>query len=63
MKNKQLKVATVIGTRPEIIRLSRILAYLEKTCDHSLILLVRTMIMSSIKYFLMIWVSASLITF
>jgi UDP-N-acetylglucosamine 2-epimerase len=37
MKNKQLKVATVIGTRPEIIRLSRILAYLEKTCDHSLI--------------------------
>jgi UDP-N-acetyl-L-fucosamine synthase len=37
MKNKRLKVVTVIGTRPEIIRLSRVLACLDKTCDHSLI--------------------------
>ena len=37
MKNKRLKVATVIGTRPEIIRLSRILARLDKTCEHTLI--------------------------
>jgi UDP-N-acetylglucosamine 2-epimerase len=37
MKNKKLKVATVIGTRPEIIRLSRVLACLDKTCDHILI--------------------------
>lgn len=37
MKNKKLKVATVVGTRPEIIRLSRVLACLEKTCDHVLI--------------------------
>jgi len=36
MKNKQLKVATVIGTRPEIIRLSRVLARLDKTCEHIL---------------------------
>jgi UDP-N-acetyl-L-fucosamine synthase len=37
MKNIKLKVATVIGTRPEIIRLSRVLACLDKTCDHVLI--------------------------
>ena len=37
MKNKRLKVATVIGTRPEIIRLSRVLARLDESCDHVLI--------------------------
>ena len=37
MKIKQLKVATVIGTRPEIIRLSRVLARLDQTCEHVLI--------------------------
>ena len=37
MKNKRLKVATVIGTRPEIIRLSRVLARLDQTCEHVLI--------------------------
>jgi len=37
MKNKRLKVATVIGTRPEIIRLSRVLACLDQTCEHILI--------------------------
>lgn len=37
MKNKRLKVATVIGTRPEIIRLSRVLARLDQTCEHILI--------------------------
>jgi UDP-N-acetylglucosamine 2-epimerase len=34
---KRLKVATVIGTRPEIIRLSRVLARLDQTCEHVLI--------------------------
>jgi UDP-N-acetylglucosamine 2-epimerase (non-hydrolysing) len=34
---KKLKVATVIGTRPEIIRLSRIIARLDQYCDHVLI--------------------------
>jgi UDP-N-acetylglucosamine 2-epimerase (non-hydrolysing) len=34
---KKLKVATVIGTRPEIIRLSRVLARLDQTCEHVLI--------------------------
>ncbi len=37
MKNKLLKVATVVGTRPEIIRLSRVLARLDETCKHVLI--------------------------
>ncbi|QJB69746.1 non-hydrolyzing UDP-N-acetylglucosamine 2-epimerase [Parasphingorhabdus halotolerans] len=33
----KLKVATVIGTRPEIIRLSRVLAALDAHCEHVLI--------------------------
>ncbi len=31
---KKLKVLTVVGTRPEIIRLSRVLARLDEYCDH-----------------------------
>ncbi|ONF91973.1 non-hydrolyzing UDP-N-acetylglucosamine 2-epimerase [Leptospira santarosai] len=31
---KKLKVSTIIGTRPEIIRLSRVLAKLDQYCDH-----------------------------
>ena len=34
---KKLKIATIVGTRPEIIRLSRILAKLDEYCDHILI--------------------------
>ena len=34
---KKLKVASVVGTRPEIIRLSRVLAELDKYCDHVLV--------------------------
>ena len=34
---KKLKVATVVGTRPEIIRLSRVLAKLDEHCEHALI--------------------------
>lgn len=34
---KRLKVATIVGTRPEIIRLSRVLARLDEHCDHILI--------------------------
>ena len=33
----RLKVATVVGTRPEIIRLSRVVARLDGCCDHVLI--------------------------
>lgn len=32
-----LKVITIVGTRPEIIRLSRIIYILDKYCDHKLI--------------------------
>lgn len=34
---KKLKVMTVVGTRPEIIRLSRVLARLDDYCDHVLV--------------------------
>ncbi|MBO6577035.1 MAG: UDP-N-acetylglucosamine 2-epimerase (non-hydrolyzing) [Rhodothermales bacterium] len=34
---KRLKIATVVGTRPEIIRLSRVLAALDRHCEHVLI--------------------------
>ena len=33
----KLKVVTVVGTRPEIIRLSRVMAALDKACDHVLV--------------------------
>ncbi|WP_289645931.1 UDP-N-acetylglucosamine 2-epimerase (non-hydrolyzing) [uncultured Escherichia sp.] len=35
--SKKLKVITFVGTRPEIIRLSRIIALLDKYCDHILV--------------------------
>lgn len=31
---KKLKVITIVGTRPEIIRLSRVMARLDEHCDH-----------------------------
>lgn len=34
---RKLKVVTVVGTRPEIIRLSRVLARLDEYCDHVLV--------------------------
>lgn len=34
---KKLKVVTVVGTRPEIIRLSRVMARLDETCEHVLV--------------------------
>jgi UDP-N-acetylglucosamine 2-epimerase (non-hydrolysing) len=34
---KKLKVMTVVGTRPEIIRLSRVMAALDQHCDHVLV--------------------------
>ena len=33
-KNKRLRVMTVVGTRPEIIRLSRVVEKLDAHCDH-----------------------------
>lgn len=37
MLHKKLKVMTVVGTRPEIIRLSRVLARLDEHCEHVLV--------------------------
>lgn len=34
---KRMKVATLVGTRPEIIRLSRVIPLLDRYCDHVLI--------------------------
>ncbi|WP_439858864.1 non-hydrolyzing UDP-N-acetylglucosamine 2-epimerase [Pseudomonas sp. MBLB4136] len=34
---KKLKVVTVVGTRPEIIRLSRVMTKLDQYCDHVLV--------------------------
>lgn len=34
---KKLRVMSVVGTRPEIIRLSRVLAALDRHCDHVLV--------------------------
>ena len=34
---QKLKVMTVVGTRPEIIRLSRVMAALDQHCDHVLV--------------------------
>jgi UDP-N-acetyl-L-fucosamine synthase len=37
MPEKKLRVLTVVGTRPEIIRLSRVIAKLDEHCDHILV--------------------------
>jgi len=37
MSQKKLKVMTVVGTRPEIIRLSRVLTTLDEHCEHVLV--------------------------
>ena len=34
---KKLKVMSVVGTRPEIIRLSCVLAKLDEYCDHLIV--------------------------
>lgn len=34
---KKLKVMTIVGTRPEIIRLSRVMAKLDEHCDHTIV--------------------------
>ena len=34
---KKMKVVTVVGTRPEIIRLSRVVCKLDQYCDHMIV--------------------------
>ena len=43
---KNFKVATIIGTRPEIIRLSAIIKLFDKKINHTLIQQVKIMTMS-----------------
>lgn len=35
--SKKLKIMTIVGTRPEIIRLSRVIPKLDQYCDHTLV--------------------------
>ena len=37
MTKSNLKVVTIVGTRPEIIRLSRVMAVLDKYLDHIIV--------------------------
>ena len=37
MKKNKIKIASIVGTRPEIIRLSRVFSILDKFCNHCLI--------------------------
>jgi UDP-N-acetylglucosamine 2-epimerase (non-hydrolysing) len=37
MSNQKLKIMTVVGTRPEIIRLSRVMAKLDEHCEHIIV--------------------------
>ena len=37
MKSKKIKVMTIIGTRPEIIRLSRVMAKLDEYVNHIIV--------------------------
>jgi len=37
MRNQKLKIMTIVGTRPEIIRLSRVFAKLDEYCDHVMV--------------------------
>lgn len=37
MTSRRLKVMTIVGTRPEVIRLSRVFAALDRTTDHVLV--------------------------
>ena len=53
----KLKVLTILGTRPEIIRLSRVMARLDEYTEHIIVILNLT------KYFFRIWKSVSPIIF
>lgn len=52
---KKLKVSTIIGTRPEIIRLSRVLAKLDQYSDHVMIHTGQNYDYELNEIFLMIW--------
>ncbi len=56
----KLKIVTVVGTRPEIIRLSRTIAKLDEYTDHTLIHTGQNYDYELNQIFLMIWASVLL---
>lgn len=58
-----MKVATVVGTRPEIIRLSRVIAMLDRYVEHILIHTGQNYDYELNRYFSMIWRFANQIIF
>lgn len=60
---KKLKVMSVVGTRPEIIRLSRVLAKLDEYCDHLIIHTGQNYDYELNEVFSKIWVFANQIIF
>lgn len=57
----KIRVVTVVGTRPEIIRLSRVIAVLDEYTEHFLVHTGKIMITNSMKYSLMSLKSENLI--
>ena len=53
LKVMKMKLMPVVGTRPEIIRLSRVIAKLDHYCEHILVTQVRIMTMNLTRFFLM----------
>ena len=43
---KKIKVMTIVGTRPEIIKLSQVMKVLDEFTEHTIVILVKTMIMN-----------------
>ena len=60
---KKIKVMTIVGTRPEIIRLSRVVDKLDQYCEHLLVHTGQNFDYELNQVFLMIWVCVSQIIF
>ena len=59
---KKLKLMTIVGTRPEIIKMSAIIKKADKYLDHVLVHTVKITIITSMRYSLKILVFVNLIT-
>ena len=60
---KKIKVLTIVGTRPEIIKLSQVIKKLDKYTEHIIIHTGQNTIMNLMKYFSNNLVLENLITF
>lgn len=61
--NKKMKVMTIVGTRPEIIRLSRVMVALDIHCEHIIVHTGQNYDFELNQVFLMILGSVNLIIF